>query len=77
LRSAGFSIVRVRYHKGDLARIELPPNELGKLADEQLRAALVDRLQALGFRFVSLDLQGFRSGSLNAVLPLDTLSRRT
>lgn len=77
LRAAGFSVVRVRYHKGDLARIELPPEELGKLAEETLRSALVNRFQALGFQFIALDLQGFRSGSLNTVLPLATLSRRS
>lgn len=77
LREAGFSVVRVRYHKGDLARIELPPDELGKLADDALRAALVRRFLGLGFQFIALDLQGFRSGSLNSVLPLETLSRRS
>ncbi len=76
LREAGFSIVRVRYHKGDLARIELLPEELGRLSDETLRQRLILRFQELGFHFISLDLQGFRSGSLNTVLPLETLSRR-
>ena len=76
LREAGFSIVRVRYHKGDLARIEVLPKELGKLADETLRHSLIVRFQELGFQFIALDLQGFRSGSLNTVLPLETLSRR-
>ncbi len=76
LRGAGFSVVRVRYHKGDLARIELPPAELEQLADDRLRNELVAHLQELGFRFIALDLEGFRSGSLNSVLPLDTLQRR-
>ena len=77
LHASGFSVVRVRYHKGDLARIELPAAELGKLADDQFRAALVDHFQSLGFQFIALDLQGFRSGSMNTVLPLDVLSRRS
>jgi len=75
LREAGFSVVRVRYHKGDLARIELPPGELARLADDALRTRLVDRFSQLGFQFIALDLQGFRSGSLNSVLPLESLSR--
>jgi len=77
LRAAGFSVVRVRYHKGDLARIELAPAELGRLADDALRGALVERFRELGFHFIALDLEGFRSGSLNTVLPLETLSRRS
>jgi uncharacterized protein len=77
LRDAGFSVVRVRYHKGDLARIEIPPEELGEFADATLRIKLVERFQALGFQFIALDLQGFRSGSLNTVLPLETLQLRS
>jgi uncharacterized protein len=73
LRRAGFSVVRVRYHKGDLARIEVPPEELAKFSDARLRSELVERFQTLGFKFIALDLQGFRSGSLNTVLPLETL----
>jgi uncharacterized protein len=76
LREAGFSIVRVRYHKGDLARIELLPEELKALSDDTLRRKLIARFQELGFQFIALDLQGFRSGSLNTVLPLETLARR-
>jgi uncharacterized protein len=70
LRSRGFTNVRVRYHTGDLARVEVPVDELSRLMDPPLRVALLARLKELGFRFVTLDLQGFRSGSLNALVSL-------
>jgi uncharacterized protein len=75
LRQYGFTTVRVRYHAGDLARVEIPETELTRFVDTNLRAALIVRLQELGFRFVTLDLCGFRSGSLNALVPL-ALARR-
>jgi len=68
LKSIGIEIVRVRIHN-DVARIELPENEMALLLKN--RQAVADRLKALGFNFVSLDLEGFRSGSLNRVLPQD------
>lgn len=67
LRSLGFRECRVRHHN-DLARLELPIAELGRIADSSLRAAIDDRLRALGYRYVTLDLRGFRSGSMNDVL---------
>ncbi|MBI2824691.1 MAG: ATP-dependent sacrificial sulfur transferase LarE [Planctomycetia bacterium] len=73
LRSLGLRELRVRYHKGDLARLEVPLTALPRLADDETRAALVERLRELGFKYVTLDLEGFRSGSLNQVLPLDSL----
>ncbi len=73
LRQLGLRELRVRYHTGDLARIEVPPGELSKLAEEETREALVKQLRSLGFRFVTLDLQGFRSGSLNDLVPLTML----
>jgi uncharacterized protein len=72
LKSKGFREVRVRYHRGDVARIEVPATELEKLVEPKLREALVGYFRELGFRFVALDLEGFRSGSLNAVVQLDT-----
>jgi uncharacterized protein len=54
----------VRYH-GDLARIEVNPNEIDRLFDKPIRDLIVKRFKEVGFSFVSLDLQGFRSGSLN------------
>lgn len=73
LRDRGLRSVRVRYHKGDLARLEVPAEELGRLVEESTRLALVDGLKNLGFRFVTIDLEGFRSGSLNVLIPLDVL----
>ena len=75
LRGRGLRLLRVRYHKGDLARIEVPPEELPRLAAPEVRDALVPAFRALGFKFVTLDLEGFRSGSLNAVIPPESLRR--
>jgi uncharacterized protein len=64
LKGLGFREFRVRYH-GDLARIEVNQNEIDRLFDKTIRDAIVKRFKEVGFKFVSLDLQGFRSGSLN------------
>jgi uncharacterized protein len=71
LRSLGLRELRVRLHEGELARVEVPPNELARLAEPEVRAELVRYLKELGFRFVTLDLEGFRSGSLNTLIGLD------
>jgi uncharacterized protein len=73
LREHGFQPLRVRYHKGDLARVEVGEDALGRFLDPAFRREVVARLTALGFKYISLDLAGFRSGSLNAVLPLESL----
>jgi len=73
LRDRGLRTVRVRYHRGDLARLEVPAEELGRLVAEPTRRTLVDGLKELGFRFITIDLEGFRSGSLNALVPLEVL----
>jgi len=73
LRRQGLRLLRVRYHKGDLARIEVPVEELPRLADPALRRELIPAFRELGFKFVTLDLEGFRSGSLNTLIPLDGL----
>jgi uncharacterized protein len=73
LRARGLRLLRVRYHKGDLARVEVPVEELPRLATADVRNELVPAFKALGFKYVTLDLEGFRSGSLNALIPLDTL----
>ena len=73
LRQRGFQPLRVRYHKGDMARIEVPAEGLARFADAEFRCQVVEKLKGLGFRYVSLDLEGFRSGSLNAVLPPEKL----
>jgi uncharacterized protein len=69
LRALGYRQVRVRHH-GELARIELAPEELGRALDPQAVRAMASALHALGFRFVSLDLDGYRQGSLNPVLEI-------
>jgi uncharacterized protein len=73
LRQHGFRLLRVRYHRGDVARVEVPPDLLPQLVAEPLRSALVAEFKAAGFKFVSLDLEGFRSGSLNTMLPAENL----
>jgi uncharacterized protein len=75
LRDRGLRLLRVRYHKGDLARIEVPLEELPRLASPEVRAELVRTFRTLGFRYITLDLEGFRSGSLNAVIPVESLQR--
>lgn len=67
LRSFGIRQCRVRVH-GTLARIELQPQDFCLLLDEPLRRELVNKLKSFGFRYVSLDLEGFRSGSMNEIL---------
>lgn len=67
LHDLGFTQVRVR-HYGDLARVEAPLAELPKLVAEPLREQVVTALRDAGFTYVTLDLQGFRSGSMNEVL---------
>jgi pyridinium-3,5-biscarboxylic acid mononucleotide sulfurtransferase len=71
LRALGLRECRVRYHEGDLARIEVPVSEIARLASEPVRTELARVLRALGFKFVALDLDGFRSGSLNELVPLE------
>ncbi|MEX0586013.1 MAG: ATP-dependent sacrificial sulfur transferase LarE [Pirellulales bacterium] len=70
LRANGLRTVRVRVHKGDLARLEVPLDALAGLCVADTRQAVVRELKELGFKYVVLDLEGFRSGSQNLVLPL-------
>jgi len=65
IRGLGFDVLRVRDH-GDLARIEVPEEDIDRLLAD--RARIAAELAALGFRYVTVDLAGFRSGSLNEVL---------
>jgi uncharacterized protein len=74
LRGAGFQTLRVRYHRGDLARIEVPAQELSRVLAESFRQQVIQRLLQLGFKYVTLDLVGFRSGSMNAVLQADLVT---
>ncbi len=68
LRGAGFKYFRVRHHDEKTARIEVGAEELHRLLDDTLRLSLVTQLKELGFTYVTLDLQGYRSGSMNEVL---------
>ncbi len=66
----GFTQVRVRHH-GKLARIEVLPKEVERLMDRSLRDKLVSQLKKIGYQYITVDLQGFRSGSMNEVLGED------
>ena len=68
LRNAGFKYFRVRHHDEKTARIEVGAEELHRLLDDTLRLSLVAQLKELGFTYVTLDLQGYRTGSMNEVL---------
>jgi len=68
LRGLGFQPIRVRYHRGDLARIEAPQQMLDRFLDPQLRRQVVEHLKEIGFKFIALDLEGFRSGSMNVLI---------
>jgi uncharacterized protein len=67
VRSLGFRQFRVRHHDR-LARLELPPEEIGRLFEDGRHEAVVKRFKELGYLYVTLDLQGFRSGSANEIL---------
>lgn len=64
LKDLGFRQVRVRVH-GDLARVEVESGEVHRLTDPEVRGRVVAALKGLGYRFVTVDLEGFRSGSMN------------
>lgn len=67
LRDLGFPQVRVRHHT-DLARIEVPAGDIPRLLDPDLRAQITARLRELGYKYVTVDLLGYRTGSMNEVL---------
>jgi pyridinium-3,5-biscarboxylic acid mononucleotide sulfurtransferase len=67
LREAGFELCRVRYHE-EIARIEIPAERFDELLQPELRLRIVSEIKNLGFKYVALDIQGFRTGSLNEVL---------
>ena len=70
LAALGFRVYRVRYH-GALARIEIGSDELERALSLDMAQKLVQTFRALGFQYVTLDLAGYRQGSLNEVLPAD------
>ena len=67
LIAKGFESVRVRMH-GNIARIEVPPNEIPRLSSPGTRLSITRKLRSLGFTYIALDLEGYRMGSLNEVL---------
>jgi pyridinium-3,5-biscarboxylic acid mononucleotide sulfurtransferase len=75
LRALGLGIVRVRLHENELARLEVPIEALGRLCEPAVRERLVAELRELGFRYVTLDLEGFRSGSFQQLVPPDELTK--
>lgn len=67
LYDSGFKTVRLRHH-GEVARIEVGADEVGRFLDSKLREKLVSQLKKVGYPYVTLDLEGYRTGSMNAVL---------
>jgi uncharacterized protein len=76
LRALGFQQFRVRHH-GEIVRIEIAREELERALDPTMAAEFTRIFKGLGFKFVTLDLEGFRSGSMNALLPAEDLFRQT
>ncbi len=74
LRRMGFRQFRVRHH-GDIVRIEIARDELPRALSAEMATEFTRIFKALGFSYVTLDLEGFRSGSMNVVLPLASLTR--
>jgi uncharacterized protein len=73
IRRLGFRQFRVRHH-GEIARIEIAQDELPRALTLEMTAEFTRIFKGLGFKFVTLDLEGFRSGSMNALLPADKIS---
>jgi uncharacterized protein len=67
LRKFGLLEFRVRHHD-QIARIEVHPQDFGKITTEPARSKIIKKLKSLGFKYITIDLQGFRSGSLNETL---------
>lgn len=74
LQQLGFRQFRVRHH-GEIARIEIARDEMARALTPEMAAEFAKTFKALGFKFVTLDLEGFRSGSMNALLPAEQLLR--
>ena len=77
LRELGLENARVRLHHDDLARLEVALDDLPRLSAGNVRSQVVDRLQELGFRYVTIDLEGFRSGSFQQLVSPDDLIKST
>lgn len=76
IRALGFRQLRVRHH-GELVRIEIARDELARALSPEMAAEFTRIFKILGFKFVTLDLEGFRSGSMNSLLPVEQISRKT
>ena len=74
IRALGFRQFRVRHH-GDIVRIEIAREELARALTAEMAAEFTRIFKSLGFKFVTLDLEGFRSGSMNALLAAEVLTR--
>jgi len=72
LRAMGFRQFRLRHH-GDVARIEIAREEMERALSQEMLARISEAIRACGFKFVALDVDGFRSGSMNAMLSVETL----
>ena len=68
LRDLGFNQVRVRSH-GPLARVEVDERDVDAMLETGMRKKVLEKLRTLGFRYVTVDLEGYRTGSMNEVLP--------
>lgn len=77
LKQMGFPECRVRLHESELARIEVPPVDIERLMGHPDREMFAQKLKELGFKFATLDLEGFRAGNLNQLVPLETRRRYT
>jgi uncharacterized protein len=72
LRDHGFRQFRCRFHD-TIVRIEVAPDEMARLFEPALRAQMIKHMKAQGFLYVTVDLQGYRSGAMNEALPSETL----
>ena len=70
MRGLGFREFRVRYHDKETVRIETSLKEMGRLLEAGTREKVVGAMKALGFTYVTIDLEGYRRGSMNEVLRL-------
>lgn len=76
LRELGFEQARVRHH-GEIVRIEIAREDLSRAFSPEMAARLVPIFKKLGFKYVTLDCEGYRSGSMNAVLPIEQILKRS
>jgi uncharacterized protein len=75
LKELGFTSVRVRCHHDELARLEVSADEIARLAEDTLRTQIASRLRKIGFHYVTIDLEGFRSGSFLPLIEIQSAQR--